>query len=356
MAPTRVQWPTGGRRRCSAGDTYAWIALVPVLVGLVGCRSGQTSATNADASTARSSVSVSSSAVTASIARSNIAQQTAARTTAAAPSTTQTGGEVVTPAGVVLPNPARTPGATNPDVTQANIASTICVAGWSSTVRPPSSYTTGLKQQQLTSGYAYQGDENKADYEEDHLISLELGGSPTSPLNLWPEPYAGADGARVKDQVENRLHTLVCDGQLSLTTAQHAIAANWFTAYLTYVGTPAPPVSAPSVTAAPPTSNAARSVAPPPPAALTCSATMSNPNPAQYSTTDVIVHTASGAAVTATAHYKSTDTTHTGTAANGVADLPFRISRATIGYSVEVDVTVAAQGSTASCSTSFTPS
>jgi hypothetical protein len=84
---------------------------------------------------------------------------------------------------------------------------------------------------------------------------------------------------------------------------------------------------------------------------------MSNPNPAKYSTTDVIVRTGvAGALVTATAHYKTTDTTHTGFAAsNGVADIPFRISRATSGYTVAVDVTVSGHGSSRSCSTSFTP-
>jgi hypothetical protein len=84
---------------------------------------------------------------------------------------------------------------------------------------------------------------------------------------------------------------------------------------------------------------------------------MSNPTPADYSTVDVIVHTGvSGASVTATAHYKTTDTTHTGFAAgNGVAEIPFRISRATRGYTVAVDVTVASGGATRFCSTAFTP-
>lgn len=145
---------------------------------------------------------------------------------------------VVNSAGAILPDPERTPGAANPDVTQANIHSTICVSGWTATIRPPSSYTTGLKEQQLASGYAFHGDMATSDYEEDHLISLEIGGSPTSELNLWPEPYNTVDGARTKDVIENKLNELVCAGSISLITAQHAIAANWFTAYQTYVGTP----------------------------------------------------------------------------------------------------------------------
>ncbi|MEY9953929.1 hypothetical protein [Leifsonia sp. EB34] len=143
---------------------------------------------------------------------------------------------VAVPAGVVLPDASRTPGATNPAVTQANVHQTICVSGYTATIRPPASYTTGLKRQQLASGYAYQGDTNTRDYEEDHLISLEIGGSPDSPQNLWPEPYAGSDGARTKDRIENKLHDLVGSGQLTLAAAQHAIAVNWWSAYQTYVG------------------------------------------------------------------------------------------------------------------------
>ena len=96
---------------------------------------------------------------------------------------------------------------------------------------------------------------------------------------------------------------------------------------------------------------------PPPASPLTCSASISTANPADYSTIDVIAHTGvSGAAVTATAHYKTTDTTHSSIAAgNGVADVAFEISRATPGYTVTVDVTVTARGASKSCSTAFTP-
>jgi hypothetical protein len=140
------------------------------------------------------------------------------------------------PGGAFLPNHARTPGAVNPAVTQANIHRTICVRGWTATVRPSSSLTTALKVKQLATGYAYHGDRVKGHYEEDHLISLELGGAPAAAANLWPEPYASAEGARVKDRVENKLHALVCAGTLRLSVAQHVIASNWWAAYKTYVG------------------------------------------------------------------------------------------------------------------------
>jgi hypothetical protein len=66
-----------------------------------------------------------------------------------------------------LPDPHRTPGAINPAVTQETIGSTICVSGWTRTIRPPSEYTTALKRQQIREfGYA---DRKLSDYEEDHL-------------------------------------------------------------------------------------------------------------------------------------------------------------------------------------------
>jgi len=135
-----------------------------------------------------------------------------------------------------LPDGTVTPGAVNPAVTQSNIHRTICVSGYTSTIRPPSSYTTSLKIKQLNSGYAVNNDFSTSDYEEDHLISLELGGAPSDPRNLWPEPYAGGDGARTKDQLENKLHDLVCSGDITLRTAQRAIAVNWMDAYQKYIG------------------------------------------------------------------------------------------------------------------------
>ena len=109
------------------------------------------------------------------------------------------------------------PGAINPDVTQENIGSTICAAGWTKTIRPPAAYTTKLKIQQLRA----EGVTGRAsDYEEDHLIPLELGGHPTDESNLWPEPWNGPNGAHAKDRVENKLHRKVCNGQISLQDAQ----------------------------------------------------------------------------------------------------------------------------------------
>ncbi|RKT18521.1 hypothetical protein BX285_2948 [Streptomyces sp. 1114.5] len=127
-----------------------------------------------------------------------------------------------------LPDPDCTPGAYNPDVTQDTIGQTICVSGWTATVRPSTSYTNKLKVQQIAQyGYA---DTSTADYEEDHLVPLELGGAPRDPANLWPEPRYGSQPAQSKDSVETKLKNAVCGGRVSLDDARSAIASDWTTA------------------------------------------------------------------------------------------------------------------------------
>src|ERR1035437_6991394 len=125
----------------------------------------------------------------------------------------------------VLPDQLCTPGAIDPKVTQDDLYQTICSKGYTKTVRPPTSYTNKLKVQQILE-YGYV-DKNLKDYEEDHLISLELGGSPTDPKNLWPEPGSSPNP---KDKIENLCKKKVCDGEITLTKAQQEIATNWETA------------------------------------------------------------------------------------------------------------------------------
>ncbi|MEU9076503.1 hypothetical protein ACFYUY_06935 [Kitasatospora sp. NPDC004745] len=127
-----------------------------------------------------------------------------------------------------LPDPSCTPGAYNPDVTQATIGRTICVSGWTATVRPPTSYTNALKTQQIAQ-YGF-SDTNPSDYEEDHFVPLELGGAPRDPRNLWPEPRYGSQTATGKDGVETKLKNAVCNGRVTLAAARSAIASDWTTA------------------------------------------------------------------------------------------------------------------------------
>jgi hypothetical protein len=121
-----------------------------------------------------------------------------------------------------------TPGARNPAVTQADIASTICRSGWTRTVRPPSSVTGREKRASMA---AYGDTGPASDFEYDHDISLELGGAPNDPRNLWPEPGEH----NPKDALENKLKSLVCHGTLTLARAQRLIAGDWVAAYHRYV-------------------------------------------------------------------------------------------------------------------------
>jgi hypothetical protein len=132
--------------------------------------------------------------------------------------------------GDYLPDPACTPGAVDPAVTEANIGSTICHSGYTATVRPPASDTDRFK---VTSLAAY-GEVEDHTIELDHLVSLEIGGA-NSASNLWPElNRAGATGTtNPKDAVEDALHAAVCDHKVTLAAAQNAIAGDWITALQT---------------------------------------------------------------------------------------------------------------------------
>jgi hypothetical protein len=140
-------------------------------------------------------------------------------------------------AGDYLPDPRCTPGATNPRVTQADLASTVCKSGYTADIRPPASIT-GREKKASEAAYGSTGKASTTEY--DHLISLELGGDPNSALNLWPEPNkAGATStANPKDRVEDTLKSLVCNAvhgkaYLPLAKAQYLIATNWTTAIAT---------------------------------------------------------------------------------------------------------------------------
>jgi hypothetical protein len=123
------------------------------------------------------------------------------------------GGHVVRASWVL------TPGVLNPDVTQATIHATICTHGWTRTIRPPVSYTNSLKAKGLRQ-YRLRGPPSA--FQEDHLISLELGGHPVDPRNLWPEPYPRAAAV---DTIENELNRKVCSGELRLAEAQRRESA-----------------------------------------------------------------------------------------------------------------------------------
>jgi hypothetical protein len=120
-----------------------------------------------------------------------------------------------------LPDKQCTPGAVFSNVT----IDAICSPGYTKMVR---NVPTSLKREV----YAEYGVKHrvKGEYEVDHLISLELGGS-NEIANLWPEPAEPKPGFHEKDKVENYLHEQVCSGRMDLRTAQTAIARDWLSVY-----------------------------------------------------------------------------------------------------------------------------
>lgn len=131
-----------------------------------------------------------------------------------------------------VPDRDRTPGAINQYVTADNIAQTICVPGWTATVRPPTSYTNRLKAEQMRETRLLG---KASDYEEDHLVPLCLGGHPTDYHNLWPEPRRGRWTARFKDQLEASVCRAVCRGIMTLEEGRAIfLRPDWTTEYIEF--------------------------------------------------------------------------------------------------------------------------
>ena len=134
--------------------------------------------------------------------------------------------------------PAWIPGAVNESITQENIKDTICSNKWTTrSIRPPTSYTNRIKKAQLEQMESE--DRDLRNFEEDHLISLQLGGHPTDIRNLFPEPYhtkinGEIVGALQKDRIETLLNQEVCKGTITLKRAQEIISTDWYACFLKY--------------------------------------------------------------------------------------------------------------------------
>jgi hypothetical protein len=157
--------------------------------------------------------SVGTTTITPTTATEPISTDTTTSVTSSSTTTTTT----ISGPELVLPDPAITPGALNPNVHQATIRKTICKSGWTKTIRPPVDYTNALKVQQIV---LYEETGPPSEYEEDHFIPLELGGAPKNPKNLWPEPRWQSSKS---DPLETKLKRRVCTGFMTLKNAQAAI-------------------------------------------------------------------------------------------------------------------------------------
>jgi hypothetical protein len=110
----------------------------------------------------------------------------------------------------------------NPAVSQETITTTICIPGWTKTVRPSYAVSHAVKLEKLREAGLAPSDISR--FELDHIVPLSLGGAPDDPGNMalqaWPEAMA-------KDAVEACLPRLVCAGRLTLAEAQTAIVSGW---------------------------------------------------------------------------------------------------------------------------------
>jgi hypothetical protein len=223
-------------------------------------------------------ISAALGAPSASAAASTNEHTTVATSAAASPFVPTEGEPIVHSAdedhagpAIIYPDTKENPGAVDPAVTQDNIAETICSKKFlTSSIRPPSSFTTKLKKQQMHDTYGDTVAQTKASlggsnfddskcklhsadsrcYEEDHIISLQNGGAPSDSRNLWPEPYNTSVqgdhvGAREKDKIENFVHNGICldvadakfsagpkpRKRLTLQDGQRILAIDWYACY-----------------------------------------------------------------------------------------------------------------------------
>ncbi len=149
------------------------------------------------------------------------------------------------------------PGAINPAVTADNLDQTICNKTlfdkhgapvpvgndgkplkpgftWVHLQRPSTGYTNKIKFALMAAAGISRSDSAK--YELDHLWSIEAGGSPTDPRNLWLQPYVNPYGAKLKDRLENRIHDRICARATTIEQGGHDLTFDWIEAYAAILG------------------------------------------------------------------------------------------------------------------------
>jgi hypothetical protein len=140
-------------------------------------------------------------------------------------------------APATVPN-AQAPGALNPAVTQDSIQETICMKGWSASVRPNVAFTERIKRQLLRQQYPMA---SLREFELDHRVPIEDGGCPDCETNLWLQPRRDPHqhkcipdemlDAACKDVLERLVHRRICSGEMSLRDGQQVFLGDWQQAY-----------------------------------------------------------------------------------------------------------------------------
>jgi hypothetical protein len=124
-----------------------------------------------------------------------------------------------------LPDPRCTPGSRFKLATPR----VFCQSGYTATVR----HVTEAIKERVYRSYGITSHQ-AGEYEIDHLVPLELGGS-NSISNLFPEAAAPRPGFHEKDQLENETHDRACSGG-DWRLMQRRIAADWTKLYISLIG------------------------------------------------------------------------------------------------------------------------
>lgn len=209
----------GDRQVLKAKSSWGQRAGLLALAGALAACGGATAAKTTTSSGAKSTT-------TASAPPSSSPGTSGGSTGAKVSSGSKPPAAIKVPHGVPMPNRALTPG-----WTQSDDDTSICTPGWAAAHRGVSVATDDA----VAASY---GLSSRQGYAIDHLIPVELGGANTK-ANLWPDPYNSPYGEIEKDGLGLWLHHRVCGGYLLLSTAQHEIAANWYTAWV-MAGSPLP--------------------------------------------------------------------------------------------------------------------
>ncbi len=129
-------------------------------------------------------------------------------------------------AEAALPDRSLTPGISDPRLTKV----VICAKGFST---KKYRHTTAAMKRKVCQEYHVKARCPGVAQEIDHLIALTDGGADVIE-NLWPQPYTPSPSAHQKDALENKLHSMVCKGQVDLPAAQACLATNWYVCYQKY--------------------------------------------------------------------------------------------------------------------------
>ena len=122
-------------------------------------------------------------------------------------------------------------GAFNSEVRQETLEQTVCVPGYTKAVQPSPSVTYFVKQKLLKRSNRDRAE--AFEYRLDHIVPVALGGHP-SKIENFELRRRGATNRKRKNEIADKLHCLVCSGDVTLAEAQREFSNDWQAAYDRY--------------------------------------------------------------------------------------------------------------------------